>query len=65
MGEYGATLPDMEKRAKIIKNLSLVSYRPLENELTRSYILSAITKLQSTQGVPKNEVIDKLMNDFS
>lgn len=65
MGEYGATLPDLEKRAKIIKHLSLVSYRPLENELTRSYILSAITKLQSTQGFPKNEVIDKLMNDFS
>ncbi len=65
MGEYGAALPDMEKKAKILKHLSLVAYRPLENELTRSYILSAITKLQCTQGFPKNEIIDKLMNDFS
>lgn len=65
MGEYGATLPDMEKRGKIMKHLSLVAYRPLENELTRSYILSAITKLQCTQGFPKNEVIERLMDDFS
>lgn len=65
MGEYGAALPDMEKRAKIMKHLSLVAYRPLENELTRSYILSAITKLQCTLGFPKNEVIEKLMDDFS
>ena len=45
MGEYGAALPDMEKRGKIMKHLSRVAYRPLENELTRSYILSALTKL--------------------
>ncbi len=54
MGEYGATLPDLEKRLKIMDHLASVAYRPLENELTRSYILSAITKLHSTMGFPEN-----------
>lgn len=45
MGEYGSTLPDLEKKTKIINHMVQVAYRPLEDELTRSYILSAITKL--------------------
>lgn len=65
MGEYGATLPDLEKRGKILKHLCLVVYRPLENELTRSYILSAITKLHSTMGFPENEQIKDVMEDFA
>lgn len=45
MGEYGSTLPDLAKKTKIINHMVQVAYRPLEDELTRSYILSAITKL--------------------
>ena len=63
--EYVSTLPDMKKRGKIIKHLSRVAYIPLENELIRSYILSANTKLQSTLEFPSNEMIDRLQDDFS
>jgi hypothetical protein len=45
LGEYGPALPDMEKRVKIMSLLASVAYRPLEDELTRCYILAAITKL--------------------
>jgi hypothetical protein len=46
MGEYGSMIPDSNKIAKIIELLCEAAYKPLEDELTRSYLLSAITKLQ-------------------
>lgn len=45
LGEYGAGLSDLEKRVKILNLMVQVAYRPLEDELTRGYILSAVTKL--------------------
>jgi AP-4 complex subunit epsilon-1 len=65
MGEYGSTHPDLEKRNKILKHLCNIAYRPLEDELTRSYILSAITKLHSTMGFPEQENIKQVMDDFA
>jgi hypothetical protein len=65
MGEYGSTHPDLEKRNKILKHLCNLSYRPLEDELTRSYILSAITKLHSTMNFADNEGVNHVMQDFS
>ncbi len=65
MGEYGATHPDIEKRNKILKHLCTLAYRTLEDELTRSYILSAITKLHSTMGFPEHEGVNQVMEDFS
>jgi len=65
MGEYGSTHPDLEKRSKILKHLCNIAYRPLEDELTRSYILSAITKLHSTMGFPEQENIKQVMDDFA
>mmetsp|Transcript_19763 Transcript_19763/g.14495 ORF Transcript_19763/g.14495 Transcript_19763/m.14495 type:complete len:181 (+) Transcript_19763:1092-1634(+) len=54
MGEYGAKLLNQKKMQKIIDNLCSAAYRTLEDELTRSYILSAITKLQCSLGYPQN-----------
>jgi AP-4 complex subunit epsilon-1 len=65
MGEYGATLPDVEKRTKIINLLVQVAYRPLEDELTRAYILSAITKLHATIGYSDNPNVEAVMYDYS
>ena len=65
MGEYGSTHPDLEKRNKILKHLCNIAYRPLEDELTRSYILSAITKLHSTMGFPEHETIKQVIDDFA
>ena len=65
MGEYGSTHPDLEKRNKILKHLCNIAYRPLEDELTRSYILSAVTKLHSTMGFPEQENIKQVMDDFA
>ena len=47
MGEYGSKIPNQKKMIKIIDNLCIAAYRNLEEELTRSYILNAITKLQA------------------
>ena len=50
MGEYGSAIPNQAKIIKIMNYLSDAAYRPLEDELTRCYILTAITKLQATMG---------------
>lgn len=65
MGEYGSTSPDAQKRLKILNLLAKVAYRPLENELTRGYILSAITKLHSAMNFSENKDIDAVMYDYS
>jgi hypothetical protein len=42
-----------------------VAYRPLEDELTRGYILASITKLHSTMGFKENPEIEAVMYDYS
>jgi len=65
MGEYGATHPDLNKRNKIMKHLCNIAHRTLEDELTRSYILSAITKLHSTMGFADNEEVKAVMDEYA
>lgn len=65
LGEYGSQLADQDKRIKIINLLVQVAYRPLEDELTRGYIISAITKLQMTMGFSHNEQVEAVMYDYS
>ena len=65
LGEYGCSLPDLAKRIKILGLLTNVAYRPLEDELTRGYILAAITKLHMTMAFQENQQIDDVMYDYS
>ena len=48
MGEYGAKTQNQKKIMKIIDNLCEAAYRNFEDELTRGYILTAITKLHAS-----------------
>jgi hypothetical protein len=64
MGEYGSTLPNQAKIVKIMNFLSDAAYRPLEDELTRCYILTAITKLHSTMNFVENPKVDCVMHDY-
>ena len=64
MGEYGSSLPDEKKIIKILNYLSEAAYRPLENELTRGYILTAITKLHAALGFPENPKVESVMLDY-
>lgn len=66
LGEYGAALPDLEKRGKILNLLIQVAYRPLEDELTRGYILSGITKLHQSFGFSDSHPqVENVMYDYS
>jgi hypothetical protein len=67
LGEYGAGLPDAAKKGKILNLLVQVAYRPLEDELTRGYILSAVTKLHQSMGFPQEgfECVGVAMYDYS
>lgn len=65
MGEYGATLPKQKKMIKILNLLSEAAYKTLEDETTRSYILSAITKLHSSLAFFENEKVEKTMEDYT
>lgn len=49
---------------KILNYLADAAYRPLEDELTRCYILTAITKLHATMGFNENEKVDNVMYDY-
>ena len=64
MGEYGSTLPNQKKITKILNYLSDASYRPLEDELTRGYILTAITKLQMIMNFEENPKVEMVMEDY-
>jgi len=64
MGEYGSTLPNQKKLIKILNYLSDAAYRPLEDELTRGYILTAITKLHATMGFVENPKVESVMFDY-
>lgn len=64
MGEYGSTLANEKKIMKILNYLSDAAYRPLEDELTRGYILTAITKLHATMGFTENLKVEQVMFDY-
>eukprot|EP00347_Sterkiella_histriomuscorum_P013326 403365145 len=64
MGEYGSTLPNQKKITKILNYLSDAAYRPLEDELTRGYILTAITKLQMIMNFEENPKVEMVMEDY-
>jgi hypothetical protein len=65
MGEYGSTLPDHKKKVKILDYLAEAAYRPLEDELTRGYILTAITKLHAAMDYVESEKVEIVMYDYS
>ena len=64
MGEYGSSLPNQTKKVKILNYLADAAYRPLEDELTRGYILTAITKLHSAINFEENHKVDMVMEDY-
>lgn len=49
---------------KIIDYLAESAYRTLEDELTRGYILTAITKLHSALGFTENPKVEAVMFDY-
>jgi hypothetical protein len=49
---------------KIMDHLSLAAYRTLEDELTREYILNAITKLHAALGFVENNKVEAVMFDY-
>ena len=65
MGEYGSKIPDQNKVQKILDLLCGAAYRPLEDELTRSYILTAITKLHASMSFIDHDQINAVMTDYS
>jgi len=64
MGEYGSKNPSKTKMTKILDNLCIAAYRNLEDELTRSYVLSAITKLHTSMEFCDNENVRAVMYDY-
>jgi hypothetical protein len=64
MGEYGASLPNQKKVLKILDLLAGAAYRTLEDETTRGYILSAITKLHASMNFNENEKVEQVMTDY-
>lgn len=64
MGEYGAALPNEKKRTKILDCLAEAAYQPLEDELTRGYILTAITKLHAATNFEPNVKVEGVMHDY-
>ena len=64
MGEYGSTLPNQNKIVKIMNYLSDAAYRPLEDEITRCYIMTAITKLHVTMSFIDNPKVEAVMYDY-
>jgi hypothetical protein len=64
MGEYGASLPEQKKMLKILDYLSEAAYMPLENEMTRSYILVALTKLHMAIDFEENLKVEVVMEDY-
>jgi hypothetical protein len=64
MGEYGASLPDQKKKMKILDYLSEAAYMPLENEMTRSYILVALTKMHMAVDFEENLKVEVVMDDY-
>lgn len=64
MGEYGSSLPNQTKKVKILNYLADAAYRPLEDELTRGYILTAITKLHAAINFEENPKVDVVMEDY-
>ena len=51
MGEYGAKISTNSKKIiKVLDYLCKSAYRTFEDELTRGYILTAITKLHASIG---------------
>ncbi|MFS8159956.1 MAG: hypothetical protein ACMG6E_07045 [Candidatus Roizmanbacteria bacterium] len=64
MGEYGSKITNLKKTTKIIDNLCMSAYRTLEDELTRVYIINAITKLHVSMGFTENHKIEAVMGDY-
>lgn len=65
MGEYGAKTQDQKKVMKIIDNLCEAAYRNFEDEVTRGYILTAITKLHASQGYTDDVKVENVMADYA
>ena len=65
MGEYGAKVQDQKKVLKIIDNLCEAAYRTFEDEITRGYILTAITKLHASMAFTDDKKVENVMNDYS
>lgn len=64
MGEYAAKMPNTKKIIKILDHLSDAAYRTFEDELTRGYILSAITKLHASLGFQEDIKVQCVMSDY-
>ena len=65
LGEYAAKISDQNKLIKIIDFLCDASYRNFEDELTRGYILTAITKLYAIQNFSDNPKVEFVMKNYA
>lgn len=65
LGEYGAVQADLAKVQKILNTLAQFSYGTFEEERTRASILLALTKLQCALSFAPNEMVAKIMRDYS
>ena len=64
LGEYCQTI-ESKKQGKIIKYLCEAVYQPLDNDLTKCYLLTAITKVHMAMNFDHNPMVDVVMDDFS
>jgi hypothetical protein len=64
LGEYSASLNDSVKITKIIDLLCNAAYGTYEDDITRGYILTAITKLHAAIGFPENPIVEHVMRDY-
>ena len=58
MGEYGSKILNQKKVDKILNYLCESAYRTVEDEITRGYILTAISKLHASLGFVEGEKVD-------
>jgi len=65
MGEYVSDLPKTEKKMQILEKLCEASYRTFEDESTRAWVLSAITKIHAGLGFMDNTKVDETLTNYS
>jgi hypothetical protein len=64
IGEYGSNLESSSKINEILEELTKVAEMQLEDEFTRGYVLSAITKIQCANNFADNVHVDNVIRRY-
>ncbi len=65
MGEYSGGLQKKEKVIKIVTLLCDAVHRSYEDDHTRCWILTALTKMHANMAFESNELIEKVIEEYS